>query len=188
MRSCEYTAKDNGEYDPKALHWRDAFFRNKVELVTGTEVMSADRLTCSVSSNKNSLLRCTRTIFLTSSPVSAVKLLKQRYLDILMRTGSVPDPNAPVFLLSSGKPISRRDIASTIQNMLESFGVPSQFLARTHSGEEAAACTVQQVCPMLTSPGSDDGPATLTSFTSILRALHWPNGQSSLRSRCRALS
>ena len=139
LRSCEYTTKDNGEYDPKALHWRDVFFRNEVELATGPDVQEADRLTLSVSSNKNSLMRCTRTIFLTSSSVSAVRLLKQRYLDILLRTGAPPEPNTPVFLLSTGKPISRRDISSTIQKMLESLGVPSRF-SGSHSLRRGGSC------------------------------------------------
>jgi hypothetical protein len=48
MRSCEYSAKDNGDYDSKALHWRDVFYRDQEKLITGSDVISADRVTFSV--------------------------------------------------------------------------------------------------------------------------------------------
>jgi hypothetical protein len=65
--------------------------------------------------------------------------MKQRYLDILIRTGAPPDPDSPIFLLSTGKAISRRLITKTIQGLLESVGVPSRF-SGSHSLRRGGSC------------------------------------------------
>ena len=87
----------------------------------------ADRMTPSRVSSKNALERCTRTVYQTSSPVSAVRLLKARYLRILKDTGKAPIPMEPVFKLESGEVLSRKTVTSKIQDLMESVGVPRTF-------------------------------------------------------------
>lgn len=139
LRSKEYLMPDTNQYDPQGVHWKDAFFRDDTGNLSGAEVAGASKLTLSIVSSKNSLARCTRTVHQTSSSVSAVRLLKQRYLDILTRTGKPPEPETPIFQLSTGLVISRKTICNLIQDTLESLGVPRRF-AGSHSLRRGGSC------------------------------------------------
>ena len=56
------------------------------------------------------------------------------YLRVIDITGTTPDPERFVFTLEedSSKVLSRVDVSKSLQNLLESLGVPS-FLAGSHS-------------------------------------------------------
>ena len=139
LRSKEYLEQDTGEFDPRGIHWRDVYFRSESETLEGEDVQKTEKITYSLMSSKNSLGRCTRTIFLTNSPVSAVRMLTARYLRILKRTGSPPDPNKPVYELEDGKRISRRLVCKTVQDILETVGVPPRF-SGSHSLRRGGSC------------------------------------------------
>jgi hypothetical protein len=126
MRSKEYLKTEKGS-DDRALKWKDLFFKLKNKLLAGRDVALADRMTASLPSTKNSLGRCTRTIYVTDSISSSVKLLISLYLRILQQTGSPPDPNAFVFTLPDGKHLSRFTVSKELQDTLESLGVPRKF-------------------------------------------------------------
>ena len=126
MRSKEYLKTEKGS-DQKALKWKDLFYRLHQKHVKGRDVTTADWITVSLPSTKNSLGRCTRTAFASESISSSVKLLKSLYLRILQETGKEPDPEAFVFLMPNGKHLTRNIISKELQQTLEELGVPKRF-------------------------------------------------------------
>ena len=134
LRSLEYTEQDNGKVDPRALHWRDVTLKDvHGEVLTGWSARKCKRMTLSLLSSKNSLRRCTRTAHLLEHEfTNSVRLIRNRYLRIVGETGTVPDPNAPVFQYTSGRTVSRRRVSQIIQDLMASVGVPRRFVA-SHS-------------------------------------------------------
>lgn len=146
LRSKEYLRADKGS-DDRALKWKDLWFKlGASKIMRGKAVAAADRVTASLPSTKNSLGRCTRTIFQTSSMSSAVKLLKSLYLRILCETGSPPSPDDFVFLLQDGSHLSRKVVSKEIQDTLESLGVPRR-LTGSHSLRRGGASLYAMFMP-----------------------------------------
>ena len=131
LRSKEYLKTEKG-LDARSLHWKDCFFKAGHIAVEGKAVETANRLTCSLLSSKNGLLRCTRTTTEVAVRANAVKRMKSLYLRILKETGSPPDPDAPVFRLKNGSVLSRSQVSGHLQDILVSVGIP-KHLVGSHS-------------------------------------------------------
>ena len=134
--TLEYLSDDSGKPDERALKWKDVGFRRgRNEILTGANVARANKIQMSVLSSKNASGRCTRTACMVEEdPLDAVKMLIFEYLRVIDITGTTPDPERFVFTLEedSSKVLSRVEVSKSLQNLLESLGVPS-FLAGSHS-------------------------------------------------------
>ena len=131
LRAKEYLKTEKG-FDPRALHWRDVYFKQAFAPVTGLGVADADRVTLSLLSSKNGLLRCTRsTVEVPNVDTNAVARIKALYLRVLREKGVV-NPLDPVFLLKDGSILSRKQLSSTIQRIMLSVGVPARLVG-SHS-------------------------------------------------------
>jgi hypothetical protein len=131
LRAKESLETEKG-FDSRALHWRDVYFKDGFDRVEGEAVADSNRVTLSVLSSKNKLIRCSRsTIEVPGVDTNAVTRLKALYLRILREEGSV-DPNAPVFRLRNGKVASRKRISTILQTIMLSVGVPANLVG-SHS-------------------------------------------------------
>ena len=91
-------------------------------------------MTLSILSSKSTAGRCTRTLPLVEGNRSnCPRKIRDRYLRILKRTGSPPNPAEPMFQREDGKLVTRDRITKIIQNLLVSIcNIPKQ-LAGNHS-------------------------------------------------------
>ena len=133
LRSIEYLGQSQRKISTKAVHWRDFFPKINRKVVTGEDVAQSTKVTMSISSTKNSARRCTRSVPVVGHVRSnGPKRICDRYLRIFRATGSPPNPDEPIFLLPSGKLLTRARISSIIQQILVSVGVPANLVG-SHS-------------------------------------------------------
>ena len=100
--------------------------------LSGADVADANHLTIHITSTKNDYVSATRTNNRTGTAICAVTCLIDLYLVILKQTGRVPDPDAPVFLLENGTPLTRATINTELINNADAFGLPRQLFT-SHS-------------------------------------------------------
>ena len=119
--------------DPRSLQWRDVMYKVDHTRVTGAQVRDTSRITLSLRSTKNALGRCTRTVpLLNDIPNSGAVMLRELYLEYMLRYGCEPPSHELVFTRANGQPVRRGEISSIIQTLMVSVGVP-KHLVGSHS-------------------------------------------------------
>lgn len=154
LRSCEYVKvpRPPGEDSP-VFKWRHVSFTRADNMnagwvddtpgnppsvvavrrqLSGADVADANHLTIHITSTKNDYVSATRTNNRTGTAICAVTCLIDLYLVILNQTGKAPDPNAPVFLLENGSPLTREIINTELISNADAFGLP-RHLFTSHS-------------------------------------------------------
>ena len=59
-------------------------------------------------------------------------MLRELYLNYMVKFGCTPPDREPVFMYENGEPVRRKDISSLIQQLMEMVGVP-KHLVGSHS-------------------------------------------------------
>ena len=101
MRSAECVSSDKRMIDEtRVLIWRNVVLRSSMEIdvkvCMGDEFEQGTVMMLDITSTKNKLGRCTRTIEESDSELCAVKAMKELYAKIKEDTGCYPHPNQAI--------------------------------------------------------------------------------------------
>ena len=150
LRSIEYLADDEGEFDPaRSLTWGDLVWRKNGVIVK--DPTEADELTITVYSGKGSLHTCTRTLSASGHSTCPIEAIKRIWVGIKNETGKAPPLQSSLFELAGGKVLSRKQMADVLKAGAAMCGI-SQSAVGTHSlrrggASHWAACGVPE--PMI---------------------------------------
>eukprot|EP00658_Telonema_sp_P-2_P059083 TRINITY_DN4777_c0_g1_i1.p1 TRINITY_DN4777_c0_g1~~TRINITY_DN4777_c0_g1_i1.p1 ORF type:complete len:274 (-),score=40.48 TRINITY_DN4777_c0_g1_i1:136-957(-) len=135
LRSIEYTADDEGNFDPKrSLTWKDLILRDiEGNVLTLSRISQAHSITIRIYSGKGSLHTCTRTLKKTPDiETCAVAGLIALYESWLRHFKRAPRPTESLFLRLEGTVLSRTELAEVLKAAAVACGVHSSRVA-THS-------------------------------------------------------
>jgi hypothetical protein len=145
MRSAEGVSSDENMVDKtRVLLWRNVVMRSAMgvgaKMCEGAGFEQGTVMTLDISSTKNRLGRCTRTIEESHSKLCAVKALKKLHAKIKEVTGEYPLPDQAVCKRSSGKFLTRDEVSRVLQAAALQCGVSPKLVA-SHSLRRGGATT-----------------------------------------------
>ena len=145
LRSAECLSSEKRVIDKtRVLLWRNVLLRSSMEIdakiCAGDEFKQGTVMTLEVTSTKNKLGLCTRTIEESSSELCAVKAVKELHAKIKEVTGSYPHPDQAICERSSKEFLTRDEVSKVLQAAALQSGVSAKMVA-SHSLRRGGATT-----------------------------------------------
>jgi hypothetical protein len=145
MRSAEGVSSEVNMVDKsRVLLWRNVVMRSTMkvgaQICEDAEFDQGTVMTLEITSTKNKLGRCTRSIEESPSKLCAVKALKKLHAKIKEVTGEYPPPDQAVCQRSSGKFLTRDEVSRVLQAAALQCGVSPKLVA-SHSLRRGGATT-----------------------------------------------
>ena len=145
MRSAECVSSDKRMIDrTRVLLWRNVVLRSSMEIDAKVcmeeEFEQGTVMTLDITSTKNKLGRCTRTIEESDSELCAVKAMKELHAKIKEDTGCYPHPDQAICEKSSKEFLTRDEVSKVLQAAALQCGVSAKMVA-SHSLRRGGATT-----------------------------------------------
>jgi hypothetical protein len=145
LRSAECVSSEKHMVDKtRVLLWKNVLLRSSMEIdakiCEGDEFHHGTVMTLEITSTKNKLGRCTRTVEESDSELCAVKAMKELHAIIKKDTGSYPHPDQAICEKSSKEFLTRGDLSKVLQVAARQCGVSPKLVA-SHSLRRGGATT-----------------------------------------------